>query len=631
MIMYNTAGTEYISMDEKTLGFSIHAKGECWAWVKAYRPCFRSGETVVYFSDAFSVRHEAVNSGIGNGIRSCYAGFSIDGERTDLSFETYVWMEESTGDVFFEWIPIRENGEITRLFWPGPMEFEEGREDWYTLVTERQGFLIPNTWKKEARPLSFGGRFYTAGGYMPWFGQVRERKGYIAIALTPWNGFTELSHPANGPFTHVSASWEPSLGRMEYRRILRYSFRDNCDYNDLCKIYRAYVFENGLAATLKEKAARLPSVDRLVGAAFVHKGIKTSVNPRSEFFDPKAPEKNNSLTPFTIREQEMKEFHTLGVKKLYLHLDGWAEPGYDNKHPDYLPACKEAGGWKDMKALSDTMQDLGYLFGIHDQYRDYYKDAPSFSEEYACRLPDGTIPSHARWAGGPQSYLCATQAPYYVRRNFSEIEKNGVHLDGAYLDVFTCNEGDECANPRHRMSRRECYEYRKKCFDYLIFKGILPSSEEASDWAMQSLVFCHYAPYTFMLETPGTEQIGVSVPLFNLVYHDCVIEPWMMEKLNDTEDYMLFALLNGGAPYLVRDGAYPNIDGAFDGYVPLSLEESVERCAIVSGLHEKVAKEEMVRHEFVGGDYGIQRTTFADGTVVTVNLHKGTYEIQKNV
>ena len=409
---------------------------------------------------------------------------------------------------------------------------------------------------------------------------------------------------------------------------MRYSFRKDCDYNTMCKIYRKYMFENDLAATLKEKAARIPTVERLVGASFVHKGIKTSVNPKSEFFDPEAPEKNNSLTPFAVREKEMEVFHDLGVEKLYFHLDGWAEPGYDNKHPDYLPACEKAGGWEKMKELSDTMQRLGYLFGIHDQYRDYYKDAPSFDEDYAVRLTDGSIPEHARWAGGPQSYLCATQAPYYVRRNFTELEKHGVHLDGAYLDVFTCNEGDECANPRHRMSRKECYENRKKCFDFLISRGILPSSEEASDWAMKSLVFCHYAPYSFMLQTPGTEQIGVSVPLFNLVYHDCVIEPWMMEKLNDTDDYMLYALLNGGAPYLVRDGAYPNIDGAFDSYVRLSPEETVKRCKIVSSLHEKVAKEEMVSHAFVNGDYRVQRTTFADGTRVTVDLRKGTYEIE---
>ncbi len=61
-------------------------------------------------------------------------------------------------------------------------------------------------------------------------------------------------------------------------------------------------------------------------------------------------------------------------------------------------------------------------------------------------LQNGTIPTHKRWAGGQQSYLCATQAPHYVKRNFREIEKNQIHLDGAYLDVFTCNEGDECNN-----------------------------------------------------------------------------------------------------------------------------------------------------------------------------------------
>ena len=77
----------------------------------------------------------------------------------------------------------------------------------------------------------------------------------------------------------------------------------------------------------------------------------------------------------------MKELHELGAGKLYLHLDGWAEPGYDNKHPDYTPACEEAGGWKDMKELADTMQKQGDLFGIHDQYRDYYFAAESFDAD----------------------------------------------------------------------------------------------------------------------------------------------------------------------------------------------------------------------------------------------------------
>ena len=113
--------------------------------------------------------------------------------------------------------------------------------------------------------------------------------------------------------------------------------------------------------------------------------------------------------------QEIKEIHEAGVKKLYLHLDGWAEPGYDNKHPDYLPACKEAGGWDGMKKLADTMHECGYMFGIHDQYRDYYFSAESFDEDYACRLPDGTIPTHKRWAGGQQSY------PSRIRSDLSRL------------------------------------------------------------------------------------------------------------------------------------------------------------------------------------------------------------------
>ena len=34
-----------------------------------------------------------------------------------------------------------------------------------------------------------------------------------------------------------------------------------------------------------------------------------------------------------------------------------------------------------LKLLADTCHELGYLFSLHDQYRDYYVDAPSFSSE----------------------------------------------------------------------------------------------------------------------------------------------------------------------------------------------------------------------------------------------------------
>ena len=625
-----TAGGSTVRLHEETLLVSLFRNDAEWNWREDFVPTLECDEGIFSFTDARSVSHELFQNGIGTGIRSRFEGFEANGTVRPYSFETLIWIEAVSGDIRFEWLPLCEQGlSVKKVRWPGEMSFEKASRSWYSVLNHQQGLLVPNDWETALDHVVFNGFFETAGAYMPWFGQVKDREGYIAICETPWNAGYTAEHPAGGPYSHVGIYYEPSLGKMDYRRVLRYTLLSDCDYNDLCKVYRAYVRETGHLRTLAEKAAQNPSVDRLIGCSFVHTGIKTVVQPDSDFFDPENPEKNNHCTPFLKRTEEIKLLHNMGVEKLYLHLDGWAQPGYDNCHPDYSPACIEAGGWEGMKELADTMHECGYLFGIHDQYRDFYKSAKSFDENYACRLTDGTIPEHHRWAGGPQSYLCATQAPYYLRRNFAALFENGIELDGAYLDVFTCNEGDECTNPEHRMTRRECYEYRGQCFSWLLAHGILSSSEEVSDWAIPSLVFCHYAPYSFMMKRPGLPKDGIPVPLFNLVYHDCVIEPWMMDKASENDDYMLYALLNGGAPYLLRDAAYLNTDGSFEGDELLALEEMIRRSKTVSALHEKIAKCEMVRHRMNPENWWIQETEFSDGTKVKVDFKNQTYEISE--
>ena len=625
-----TAGGSTVRLHEETLLVSLFRNDAEWNWREDFVPTLECDEGIFSFTDARSVSHELFQNGIGTGIRSCFEGFEANGTVRPYSFETLIWIEAVSGDIRFEWLPLCEEGlSVKKVRWPGEMSFEKASRSWYSVLNHQQGLLVPNDWETALDHVVFNGFFETAGAYMPWFGQVKDREGYIAICETPWNAGYTAEHPAGGPYSHVGIYYEPSLGKMDYRRVLRYTLLSDCDYNDLCKVYRAYVRETGHLRTLAEKAAQNPSVDRLIGCSFVHTGIKTVVQPDSDFFDPENPEKNNHCTPFSKRTEEIKLLHNMGVEKLYLHLDGWAQPGYDNCHPDYSPACIEAGGWEGMKELVDTMHECGYLFGIHDQYRDFYKSAKSFDENYACRLTDGTIPQHHRWAGGQQSYLCATQAPYYLKRNFAALFENGIELDGAYLDVFTCNEGDECTNPEHRMTRRECYEYRGQCFSWLLAHGILSSSEEVSDWAIPSLVFCHYAPYSFMMKRPGLPKDGIPVPLFNLVYHDCVIEPWMMDKVSENDDYMLYALLNGGAPYLLRDAAYLNTDGSFEGDELLALEEMIRRSKTVSALHEKIAKCEMVRHRMNPENWWIQETEFSDGTKVKVDFKNQTYEISE--
>lgn len=606
-------------LNEDNLTFQVQTEKKLWQSVPTFMPSVHLHEQELKFSDAKEITHEKCTNGIGEGILSTYF---FD----DFKFQTNIWIETITEHLYFEWIPLKENeNQITKVNWPAPFIFDETKDNAYTLIPYLQGLLIPNIWENDVQPLHFNGQFCSSSAYMPWYSQIDNHHGYLAIALTEWDGGYQITHPHAGP-THISPYWMPSLGKMNYKRTLRMSFFDDCDYNSICKTYRQYAIETGRFVTLAEKEIRNPSISKLIGASVIHKGIKKHIDEHSMFYDHEHLENNDSVTSFAFREKEIRFYKEKGVEKLYLHLDGWGTPGYDNQHPDILPPCEEAGGWEGMKSLSQAMSDCNYIFGIHDQYRDYYFNAETFNVKYAALDSEGHIFEHSRWAGGHQTYLCTSLAPYYVKRNFSQLSEGGIHLDAAYLDVFTCNEPDECNHPEHKMTRHDCLNYRNACFDYLNSIQIAPSSEEVNDWAIRSLAFCHYAPYSFMLDKPGTPAKGIPVPLFNLVYHECVIVPWFTDK-TETEDYMLYALLNGGIGYLSRDGAYAGCDGAFDMPAQM-IDDSIQRCKVISQLHEKVAHSEMVKHEFLNDEKTIQRTTFKNGTTVTINLQDSTYSIE---
>ena len=626
MATFSLNGTT-VDYDESTLAFTITRDGKSWSSQADFTPVINASghKEPIPFTAADAISHERRSFGTGEGVASTFTNL----DHTTYSFETLIWIEASSGDVVFEWIPLNEHGlSVSTVLWPAPFAFEEGKKDWITLIPHAQGTMIPNTWPTATAPIPFDGRFLTEGGTMPWYAQLRGDDGYIAICETPWNAGYHVDHPAGGPYTHVSMWLDPSLGDMDYRRVVRVRLRAGASITSLAKEYRSWADEHGHLRTLAEKAARNPSVRDLIGRMWLHVGTKVDVQPDSRLYDAEHPERNRSLTTFGERVRQLRELKAYGVDNIFMHLDGWGQPGYDNQHPDFLPPCKEAGGWDGLKELVDTAHECGYMFGLHDQYRDYFFRTPSFDRNNAVRLPDGTIPEHAMWAGGHQTYLCARLAPDYVKRNYRALAQHGIDLDCTYLDVFTCNEGDECANPEHRMTRRECYEMRGQCFEWLLAHGILTSSEEASDWAMESLVFCHYAPYDFQLAKPDAPRDGVPVPLQNLVYHDCVIEPWIMERIEGGEDHMLYAVLNGGAPYFIRDAAYSGLDGDMgDAAARQRLEEDIARCQTVCQLHKKVGMLEMTGFEFVGDDWNRQRSTFADGTQVTVDFDKQTYEV----
>lgn len=55
--------------------------------------------------------------------------------------------------------------------------------------------------------------------------------------------------------------------------------------------------------------------------------------------------------------------------------------------------------------------------------------------------------------------------------------------------------------------------------------------------------------------------------------------------------------------------------------------EAAERIRAMAALNKRVALVEMIRHEFLDATHRRERTTFADGTTVTVDWDTGTYVI----
>ena len=566
----------------------------------------------VYFKE-MNKESYPYNNGFSKGIREHYT-------YQDLSFETLSYKEDCSNDQYYEFHPIYMEG-VEEVDYPDSIIMDEDTNQDYTVLNLNQGLLIPNNYPVDLDHVHFNGQMNSSAAYMPWFGHVRKNKAIIGIAVTNDDMAYSIHHSSINHSTRVQFRTLPSLGKLQ-PSISRFSVVDG-DYNDLCKVYKEYAKEKGLYKTLREKEIDHPLVKDLIQCSFVHKGIKKHISKDSMFYDHEDLQNNDLCVSFAYRTKEIEHFHELGAKKIYFHIDGWGEPGYDNQHPDYLPVCIEAGGEEGLKDLISSLHKHGDLVGLHDQYRDYYFDAKSFDPYYALMTKDHHIFEMTRWAGGHQSYLCASFAENYVKRNFNYLFHHGIFPDCSYLDVFTCNEMDECYHPMHRMTRKQCKEYRMGCLQYVYSKGILTSSEEMNDWAVPSLVFCHYAPYEFMLSDPSKPKLGIPVPLFNMVYHECVIIPWPMDE--GKEDYMLYALINGGVPYLDKDGAYPNVDGVFDEKYNNDLKHKIHRADIVSNFYQKVAYASILKHEILSPDK--QRTTFDNGIAIEVDFKENTYQI----
>jgi hypothetical protein len=549
-------------------------------------------------------------TGAVTGIKVSLAGFRAPaGPDVEARIDLFIGLEGKDEDLVCRILAEDGDARVRELFWPA--SFEPGAFE-SAVVPFMQGMWLPKDWPRAVR--LYDSMSYGRGLYMPWWGFERRGAAVLVLLETPDDAGCRFDHPAGGP-TSIDVRWVHSLGRWSYPRVVRFAFLDSGGYVGLAKRYRRHVVETGRFVTLREKIARNPLVARLVGAPIVHTSILYHVQPQSSYYDKKDPAKNHQLVTFDRRAAELKALSALGVGRAYVHLDGWGVRGYDNLHPDILPPSPEAGGWDGMKRLADACDAFGFVFAIHDQYRDYYLDAASYNPRNAQVGEAGRREFHATWYGGTQTYLCPSLAPGHVAKNHRAILDHGIKLRGAYLDVFAVVPPDECYNPEHPVTRSECLRFRGDGFDFVRSYGGVVSSEEPADWAVPKLDLVHHGPFPLDPNPGAGPAMGIPVPLFDLVYHDAILLPWSLGKgawgIPETDLGFLHGLGHAGLPYL---SIAPSA---------AELDEVRTMCA----LNARAGLLELVGHEFLGGSLRRQRFTYADGTVVTIDLDAGTWDI----
>jgi len=225
-------------------------------------------------------------------------------------------------------------------------------------------------------------------------------------------------------------------------------------------------------------------------------------------------------------------------------MGGWIRRGYDNQHPDILPAAPECGGDEKFADCCKRVRALGYILSLHDNYQDMYKDAPSWDESYLQKHADGTSVRGGKWAGGYAYVTCSQRAVELAKRpgNLPAVKKL-TDADSYFIDTTYAAGLQECFDPKHPLARADDMKWKQAISDYArqVFGSF--GSECGREWAIPHSDF-----FEGLTGVSGTyyhslkqETLGATViPLFEIVYRDCIA---MYGKygydINNSAEYVL--------------------------------------------------------------------------------------------
>jgi hypothetical protein len=466
---------------------------------------------------------------------------------------------------------------------------------------------------------------------MAMFGAVKEGS---ALLVTWTDPYTEVQ---------VDYSLQPSpqlrmgLAMRERGQSVRLQPLGRGGYVEIAKAYRAVARERGLLKTIAEKMRENPRVAELFGAADFKPFAYMRLAPNTPWH---RQDTWGAQLNFTFEECADLAEHLnrdLGIDRAMLVLNGWINGGYDNRHPDILPAAPEIGGNDGLSACSRRVKALGWLFGLHDNYQDMYRDAPSWSEEFLIKNRDGSPRKGGVWAGGQCWLICSRKAVELASRPQNIPQVKALFAPTLYFSdtIFAAGLYD-CFDPNHPTTPAEDMKAKQQLCDYLRGQFGLFGSEEGREWGVA------HADYFEGLMSHRTHfqqpnDTDIIIPLFELVYGDAIaIYAHQSDRPRpDNPGYILDHILYAEMPvYSFGNHRYwgsPDGDfkppagaearlvfahkpglGLTDGFIKNTYE-------VLSPLNLLTALMPMTDHRFLTANRKAERTRFGQDVEITVN------------
>jgi len=481
----------------------------------------------------------------------------------------------------------------------------------YLVVPMNEGISYPvdDETISPMRLIAYGGH----GICMAFWGVTDGQQGYMAIIETPDDASISIkridekpAYPEACPAGRlcIAPEWDSQKGRFGYARRLRYVFFDKGGHVAICKRYRAYAEKTGLLKTLQQKRQENPNVDLLIGAVNVWCWEKDALAVVGE------------MKSLGIERILWSQRQSPDVIKLMNEMDGVLTSRYDIYQDLMDPQVVEE---KLNRAHSDWTQ-AGWPDDIMlDENGDWRKG-------WRVKGKDGNM--------YPCAVLCDKQALKYARQRVPD-DLHSHPYRCRFIDTTTASPWRECYHPDHPMTRTESRHWKMELLRYMSEDNKLVTGSETGHDA--AVPFVHYfegmlslGPYRVpdagrnMLkiwdevpEDVAKLQLGhkYRLPLWELVYHDCVVAQWYWGDYNnklpslwDKRD--LFNILYGTPPMFM-----------FNLQIwQANKDRFAQSYKNVCPAARAVGYAEMTDHQFLTPDRDVQQTIFSNGITITVNF-----------